>query len=629
MMGSTALTDWLSIDSLAYSVLRVAMVWLAFHGSGYMIMKIRGIRRLFPAMPSIIPGMLFYLSVIILLSLTGLLTRQITFFFILPCSMASVYILYLRLRKRILHLRLRKLPALQIIPWIIAAFILITNIMMAGRPDLYQDDPHITYMVQPDRWLNDGRMSFLDETIFSGLPLTSEMMTVLPSSMAENRLDQLILAQMFQMSMLLALVICSFRILGTDRRYLPIAIISIAGCNILLIWAQLAKPDITALLFTTVALCLLFRMLFTRMNAAERDLSAFIVMGLAIATKLTAVLALIPFFAMLFVLEKRRKSSIRQLILEFILIAAVPAAFAIRTMIHTGSPFYSAIPMNFLLKPEWVMPEIDSYFITIQNRASDFFRSVSFFENIWHYFRTWGSTVFLLIMGFVFTLRSIERRSSVYVIAGIFAYSLAALLLFYPAWWGAKYGILIIPFAGLAGLQWLNRKKHGLLTASIIVPVLFILYSSPLSPTEHYSTGYRLSLIRSYFSGEWNYASYPAIDIASELPAQMWMNTNLPEGSTVLSLFDKKRYLCDHRYIVAWSHPVAARIFLDNTIEDEIEILNYLKIDFVIARLSDPVPYDGENRVEILSRIGLNDILAPMAEINGYIIYRYISDTGS
>ncbi len=628
MMGSTALTDWLSIDSLAYSVLRVAMVWLAFHGSGFLIMKIRGIRRLFPAMPSIIPGMLFYLSVVILLSLTGLLTRQITFFFILPCSTVSVYVLYLRLRKKILNLRLRKFPALQLITWIIAVFILITNTMMAGRPDLYQDDPHITYMVQPDRWLNDGRMSFLDETIFSGLPLTSEMMTVLPSSMAENRLDQLILSQMFQMSMLLALIICSFSILGTDRKYLPIAIISIAGCNILLIWAQLAKPDITALFFTTVALCLLFRTLFTHADTAKRDFSAFIVMGLAIATKLTAALALIPFFAMLFVLEKRRKISIRQLVLEFILLAAVPAAFAIRTMIHTGSPFFSAIQMKFLLKPEWVMPEINSYFITIQNRASDFFRSVSLFENVWHYFRTWGSTLFLLAFGFVFAWKSNERKSSAYVIAGISAYSLAALLLFHPAWWGAKYGILVIPFAGLAGLQWLNRTKHGLLTASIIVPVLFILYSSPLSPTEHHSTGYRLSLIQSYFSREWNYTSYPAMDIAPELPAQMWMNTNLPERSTVLSLFDKKRYFCNHRYIVAWRHPVAARIFLDNTIEDEIEILNYLEIDFIIARLSDPVPYDGENRVEILSRTGLNDILVPIALINGYVVYRYISDTG-
>lgn len=627
-MVNTILTDWLRIDSLVYSVLRVAIVWLAFHGSGYLIMKIRRIRRLIPAMPSIIPGMLFYLSVVILLSLSSLLTRQIVFFFILPGAIVSAYVLYFQLREKLLHFKLWELPAMQLIPWSIAIFILITNIMMAGRPDLYQDDPHITYIVQPDRWLNDGRMSFLDETIFSGLPLTAEMMMVLPSSMANNRLDQLILGQMFQMSMLFALIICSFSILGTDRKYLPIALISIAGCNILLVWAQLAKPDITALFFTTVALCMLFRMLFTRITV-KKDFSAFIVMGLAIASKFTASLALIPFFAMLFAIEKHRKSGICELFLKFILLAAFPAAFAVRTMIHTGSPFSSVIPINFLLKPEWVMPEINAAFITIQNRASSFFQSVSFLENVWHYFRTWGSTIFLLIIGFAFTWKSKERRSSVYVIAGVFAYSLVALTLFYPAWWGSKYGILIIPFAGLAGLRWLKHAQHGLLTASIIGPVLFLLYSSPLSPTEHYSTDYRFSLIRSYFTGEWDYASYPAMDIAPELPAQLWMNANLPESSTVLSLFDKKRYFCDHRYIVAWSHPVAAHIFLDNTIEEEIEILNYLKIDFIIARLADPVPYDGENRVEILSRIGLNDILVPLTEINGYAIYRFKPDPES
>ena len=65
------MTDWLSINSLAWSLIRIATIWLAFYGTGSMILRIRLIKKYFRLMPSVIPGMLLYMGAAVLLSLPG------------------------------------------------------------------------------------------------------------------------------------------------------------------------------------------------------------------------------------------------------------------------------------------------------------------------------------------------------------------------------------------------------------------------------------------------------------------------------------------------------------------------------------------------------------------------------
>ncbi|MCD4702276.1 MAG: hypothetical protein K8S24_10515, partial [Candidatus Aegiribacteria sp.] len=108
-----------------------------------------------------------------------------------------------------------------------------------------------------------------------------------------------------------------------------------------------------------------------------------------------------------------------------------------------------------------------------------------------------------------------------------------------------------------------------------------------------------------------------------ELKATLWMNSHLPGNSTILSFFDRKRYFSNHRWITAFEHPVAAHLYLSNSIEYEIKILEELDIDYIILLESNPAPFDDENSVELFSRIGRGDVLEPFANIDGHTIYRF------
>jgi hypothetical protein len=55
------------------------------------------------------------------------------------------------------------------------------------------------------------------------------------------------------------------------------------------------------------------------------------------------------------------------------------------------------------------------------------------------------------------------------------------------------------------------------------------------------------------------------------LPAVMWMNHNLPEGSRILCFRTRHRYLSDHELVVVERHPLTARLFLQNSAAAEIE----------------------------------------------------------
>ena len=623
-MGSEALSSWLSIDYLAWSLLRISIVWLALHGTGKLILMIRAIRNPFRLMPSIIAGMLFYIALSAILSVSGFLTRQILSVFVISGALTGLLFLYIRIRMNFPRFRISKKHTLLILPMILAVFILLTNFMKAGRPDLFQDDTHVTYMVQPDRWLNQGHISFLEETKFSGFPLTVEMLMMLPSSLSDNRVDQLILCQMLQMSMLLALALMGWHIMNPGWKWIPAILISIAGCQILIEWASLAKPDITALFFVTTALLLLLKQIYN--DEKQFDLSAFLIMGLALTSKQTAYLSLVPFTAMVLYIVRRDNWNIRRIISGLASVIILPLIFAIRTLLHTGSPFYPFMPVRFMLRPEWVPPDISLTFLKANDRSSDIFQQFGFLQNIWHYFRSWGSSILLLITGFLLVIRSRKFKPAVIIISATAVYSALCIAVFYPAWWGAKYGIMLIPFSAIFGIWLLRSIKHSLLPVTLSVILIFAFLESPISPVENIGFHFRAELLSSYLTGNWESEEYKLVNPDPYMPAILWMNSHLPEESRVLSLFARKRYFSNHEFIVLHRHPVSARLYLDNSLSEELEILRELEIDYVFGRQNDPIPLHDENLLEILSRTGPGDILDPIANINGYVIYGFLPD---
>jgi len=72
-----------------------------------------------------------------------------------------------------------------------------------------------------------------------------------------------------------------------------------------------------------------------------------------------------------------------------------------------------------------------------------------------------------------------------------------------------------------------------------------------------------------------------------------------------------------------WEYPVAMYLYLDNSIADEIEILKELCINYIFIQNDNPVPFNDENSLELFSRIGRGDVLEPVANIDGYTIYRF------
>ena len=616
----TALIDWLSLSSLTWSLLRVAIVWLAFYGTGSLILRNELIKKHFHLMPLVIPGMLLYMGMIVVLSLFHLLTRRIVPVFVILGAFTGLVLLYIQLKKYFSNFKFSIKHPLIILPFLLAGYILITNLMLAGRPEMNFNDTQVTYLVQPDRWLNDGHISFLDETRFSAYPMTSEMLLLLPSSLADNRLDQMIVGQLFEYSMVIALVVFAMIILGFAWKWFPAAMISIAGCSTILLWCHFAKPDGTALFFVTISLTILLKQITAKNN--RYDLSAFLVMGLALTSKFTAYITLIPFILMLFILM-RRSFNKRFLITGTTLLIIIPLIFVVRTIIHTGTPFYPHAPFSFLLNSEWRMPEIHLTYSVFNDRTSHFFPDIGFFQNIYHFFGIWNSSIFLLIAGYLSTVKKQYIKGSTLILVGFGIYSVICMFLFYPAWWGAKYGILLIPFAAFFGFSMLRKLKYGFIIATALTALIYFIYDTSISPTEHYGLQFRNNLIASYTSNSWKSSSLQAFEEQPELKATLWMNSHLPENSTILSFYVTKRYFSNHRWIIAWRYPVAMQLYLSNSIEDEIVILQELGIDYIINIETDPAPFDDEKSVELFSRIGRGDVLEPVANIDGHTICKF------
>lgn len=625
-MDDSILTSWLSLESLCWSILRVALVWMALHGVGSLVLKIRGTRKYFGLLPQVVAGMLAYMLIALLLSFLNILSRMVLSIFIFAGGIAGILRFYRYLRERTDAFSFSFRHSVMILPFLLAGYVIVTGFMIAGRPELNFNDTQVTYLVHPDRWLNEGNIHFIDETTFSAFPMTSELLLLLPSSLAVDRMDQLILGQVFEWSMVLALILVSMLILRFKWKWFAAGFISIMGCSTILLWCHMAKPDATALFFVTIALSLMLVQM--KETSHRNDLSAFLIMGLALATKYTAYIALIPFLMMYATVVYRYKPGIRNIILSGSVLLVLPITYMIRTFIFAGSPFFPhAALFDFLLKDRWKTPDINLTYSIYNDRSSYFYPSVGFFQNIGHYFSTWNSSIFLLFAGYFHSLgrRMNIRRNSI-ILAGIIIYAVLSLVLFYPAWWGAKYGILLIPFAAIAGMYMLRRYSHGLILATMLAMVIYLLYDSPYSPTERYGIRFRNGMISSYLTGTWVMPNTPVVEEQEELDITLWMNSHLPDSSTILSFYATKRYFSTHRFLVAWRYPPAGYLYLENTLEEEIDIMESMGIDYVLLRAGDPAPFDDENAVELFSRIGLGDILEPVASLNNYAVYSFNPD---
>jgi hypothetical protein len=269
------------------------------------------------------------------------------------------------------------------------------------------------------------------------------------------------------------------------------------------------------------------------------------------------------------------------------------------------------------------MPDARITYNVFNDRSSHFFPTVGFMKNIFDYFVRWGTSILLLAAGYFSTLRKGGLKLRNTVAAGILLYAAVSILIFRPAWWGAKYGMLLIPFSVLFGLFMFRKLKHGLVAATAISMVSYFCFDTQVSPVEHYGQDFRVRLMESYILAEWKVPGYEPLEEQGELALTMWMNGHIPPGSNILSFYVTKRYFSDHRWMVAWRYPPAARLYLENTLEEEVGILNELEVDYIFTVYGVPAPFDDERAVEIFSRIGPGDLLEPVIELDGHVLLRY------
>jgi len=209
------------------------------------------------------------------------------------------------------------------------------------------------------------------------------------------------------------------------------------------------------------------------------------------------------------------------------------------------------------------------------------------------------------------------------VLTGIVLYSALSLVIFYPAWWGVKYGMLLIPFAGLFGMYMFKESSWGLLAATVISLGGYLIYDTPLSPTERWGIRFRAQLAKAYFTGEWpDDVNLDMVELQPELGVTLWMNHNLPDGSTVMSFSIMKRYFSDHQWIAAWRYPRSRWLYSENDLEAEIALLLELGVDYIVITTADPAPGNEENDLQMLAHIGPGNLLEPIVEIDGQMVLK-------
>lgn len=614
------MTDWMNPVIFFQTITRVLIVWLACFGTGRLLRKPLGVDKAFPLLPSEILGLLVFVALTIPLSLFGIMDRTICPLLVLVLAIPGAFFAFDVIRACPLKRFFRPFNTISLV---VFTFVLLLNLAYASMPNMTFDDPLITYAVQPDRWLNRGSMYWLSETIFSGFPLLYEMSSVWPAALSSDRLNQLSVLQVFQLSMLVLAVFRGLQMLQVKRRlWLPVAVVVFSTTN-LFYWCALAKPDTMALMFCTFALAAALRQ--KNADFSHRSpLTAWLFMGLAMATKQTSLLVFVPFI--LFVFSDYLKYPLRFKPLSLLVVAAVPVAYGVRTMLATGSPFYPEMPIQSMLRDEWrfSIPEEQG---SLANRSSDYYahRHFSTAKHVGVFFGYMEGCALLFLVGSTLSLFSRNWREALTRFLPLLVYFGLAILLFWPPWWGNKYTIIVYPFAAILGVKLAEGFRHESAVLYLVAVCAFVVPGFIAVAGNPYPVAYRVTVLRSILESEWDMESgYGRWISTPEGLAHMWANQALPNDAVILSLHEEKRYLFDGTVIVGWRHPLGLQIYQDNSLEDELRILDSLGVDYLSFYRFDPTVGEQENRLAVLEHIGAGDILEPVIILeDGFALYRY------
>lgn len=616
------MNDWISLSSLLQTSVRVLTVWLAFYGTGKLLRKIFRVDQVFPLLVSELVGLLVFVFLTVPLSILGVLNRTVLPVLLLLMAIPGALFAYGEIRNR---LPAQKPGIAQLLAGAFLLFVLFLNFSHASMPNLAFDDPLVTYAVQPDRWLSAGRIFWLEESIFSGFPLLYEMTAVWPASLSSDLLNQLSVLQVFQMSLLVVAVFRGLSILGVVKRlWLPVAAIVLLTTNLYL-WSAIAKTDTLCVLLCTLAMASAVRE--KEKGFTGSPLSSWFYMGLALAVKQTSIVVLVPF--LLYSAGAFRKYAGKMKVLALVSLLLVPAAYGVRTMLKTGSPTYPVYTVPFMLRSGWAVSSTDER-MEVQSRASSYYdeRSFSLPKHIGIFFAYMEGCILLLLAGTAFSAASRNWRRAALILP-MLAFFIIAIKLFWPPWWGAKYTILAYPFIALLGAYLLqNFRAAGTVTIAVLV-IAFVVPGFLAVAGDAMPFSYRMTVARSVLEGEWDTSSGYTRLINTPTPeaaANLWASAALPSESVIFSINEEKRYFFHGTVISGERHPVGHLLYLENSLDEELAILDGLGVDYVGFYRSDPAILKQEDRLAILDHIGFGDVLEPVIIVDGgYLLCRYNS----
>lgn len=560
---------------------RVAFCLIGIYGLGQfcsLALRKMGSNRVAGA-PTILLGLSAAIAIPVLLSLPGLLFRTplilLLFagatYWALTSSKSSLQVAGSWLRKNLGATRNAGLLR-AILTWLsvgMVLFLATTNLLRAIRPNDHLD-PLITYAVQPDRWLQAGRIYWLDETVFSGLPKAGEIITLWPASLADSRIDGISVLQAFEMAILLLAVYLAGRRLKLGLNRFLLCLLAVISCNMLVGWASIAKPDMLAVLFFTMAA--------TGVSGVAQDgalrLWPFLCFGLAAAVKPTVWVGL-PAFALLSLVHLRQRgATLKDYTLAFILAVSVPLAFALRTWLATGTPFYPFSVGFFTVNSDWVRHDVPA----LVNAANQARGSVP--RNVVDLLRAWAPIAYVSALALFCSLPISSKRSA--RLRWVFPILLIVMLgaiAFRPTAWGAKYTSFALVWVSAVSAARIRPRHISYFALALLLTI--VAATEPLAR--------RLGFLGRFISST-ERLSFPTDMAKSPRDLHLWMNDNLnDEDAKVLSIYSPERYFSDFPIYCAWRHPRFDRLYLENNAPEEAEILSRERIDYVYFDPDRPV----------------------------------------
>ncbi len=485
--------------------------------------------------------------------------------------------------------------------WLLVLFLLAGNMLRALQPHGFVD-PLIVYAVRPDRWLASGAIVPIAQSKFIGFPFVGELLALWPAALSAGRTEQLVLLQLFQSSMLAAAAFTAASLMRLDGRHSPVAAASILGLPILASWSSVAKTDMTAIYFMTVALSLLLFDL-VKGRGGNASLTAWAACGIAMGVKYTVL----PAAGVLLVGALLLPGWRRRIAGGLAVAAVVPVGFALRNTLLTGSPLYPYLTGTLSGGSKWelVYPEAVQQIRLRPGRP--------FIPSLLSLLASWRSAGILFALGIWGLCARGRLRAAAAISVVVLAYALTCSLVFNPMPWGAKYAILIIPALACLGASCMiwTKLSASVLAAGVTAAILLL----SEVPERAALLGRGPTLLED--------VSFRGSDIPPTLGLHRWINENLPPDVRLLSLWRPERYFCDRDIVVAQNSPLGLGLFSPRTgPQEEMAIMREMCIDYVYFAAADPLPSELERDLAILSTDARNRLLVPVVEYDGYLICR-------